>query len=69
MAVNVHYKVPLVAQIDVDSGEVLSVHLVDELIEGPLTVMSDAGTATEAERQRAIHIAETTMWPVWTAGW
>jgi len=69
MTVSVHYKVPLVARIDVEGGEVLSVHIADESIEGPLTVTSDAGTATEAERQRAIQIAETTMWPGWTAGW
>lgn len=69
MSVYVHYKVPLIARIEIETGEILSVHVDDEEIEGPLKTTSDAGEPTDAERRRAIRIAETSMWPGWRAGW
>lgn len=69
MAVYVHYKVPLVAEVEVETGEVLSVHLDDEAIEGPLEVTADGGEPPDSIRQRALGIAESAMWPGWEAGW
>lgn len=69
MAVYVRYKVPLVAEVEVETGEVLSVHLDDEAIEGPLEVTIDGGELSGAIRQRALRIAESSMWPGWEAGW
>ncbi len=52
------------------TGEVVSVHLVDERIDGPLTVTDKEGEeAKPKKRRRAIEIAETQPWPGWTAGW
>jgi hypothetical protein len=69
MSVYVHYRVPLVAEVEIETGVVVSVHLVDEAIEGPLEVTSDADEPSDDERERARRVAETSMWPGWTAGW
>lgn len=69
MSVQVHYTVPLVAEIDLDSGEVLSVHLDDEAIEGPLRATADGAEMPPSDRERAIRIAENSLWPGWHAGW
>lgn len=69
MSIYVHYKVPLVAEVEVESGEVLSVHLDDEAIEGPLEVTAEGGELPGAIRQHALVIAESSMWPRWEAGW
>lgn len=69
MAVYVHYKVPLVAEVEVETGEVLSVHLDDEALEGPLEVTADGGELSGAIRHRALRITESSVWPGWEAGW
>lgn len=70
MTTYVHYRVPLIAEVETGTGEVVSVHLVDERIEGPLTVTDcDGNEAKSKKRRRAIEIAETQPWPGWTAGW
>lgn len=46
MTVHVHYRLPVVAEVDVDRGEVIAVHLIDEQIEEPLQVV-DATQGTE----------------------
>lgn len=69
MTVYVHYKVPLVAEVEVESGEVLSVHLDDEDIEGPLMVTADAGDLPSGVRRQALQIAVSAGWPGWVAGW
>jgi len=66
----VHYRVPVVAEVEIETGEVLSVHIDDEHVEGPLRVTDDAwGGIEEGVGQRAIAIAESASWPGWTAGW
>lgn len=69
MSVYVHYKVPLVAEVEVETGEVISVHLDDEAIEGPLTVTADGSDLPSEVRRQALQIAESAMWPGWEAGW
>lgn len=69
MSVYVHYRVPLVAEVEVETGEVLSVHLDDEAIQGPLKVTADDGDLPSEVRRRALQIAESAMWPGWEAGW
>lgn len=70
MPILVHYRVPVVAEVEIETGEVLSVHIDDEHVEGPLRVTDDAwGAIVEGVGQRAIAIAESASWPGWTAGW
>ena len=70
MPILVHYRVPVVAEVEIETGEVISVHIDDEQMDGPLRVTD--GSENEvgaADRQRAIDIAETKSWPGWTSGW
>lgn len=69
MSVYVHYKVPLVAEIEVETGEVISVHLDDEAIEGPLRATANGADVSPTEQQRAMRVAESALWPGWQAGW
>lgn len=68
MSIYVHYKVPLVAEVEVETGEVLSVHLDDEAIEGPLGATADGRELSATEQQRALRVAESALWPGWQAG-
>lgn len=71
MTIHVHYRVPVVAEVDVDRGEVIAVHLIDEQIEGPLQVL-DATEGNEPKheaRRRAIEVAGQAAWPGWRTGW
>lgn len=69
MSFYVHYKVPLVAEVEVETGEVLSVHLDDEAVEGPLGATADGRELSESEREQAVRVAESAQWPGWQAGW
>lgn len=53
MPIYVHYKVPLVAEVEVETGEVLSVHLDDEAVEGPL------GATAESRKLSASDLSES----------
>ena len=69
MSVYVHYKVPLLAEVEMLTGEVISVHLDDESIEGPLRATADGAELSPSQREGAMRIAESSMWPGWQAGW
>lgn len=70
MSLFIHYRVPLVVEVEPATAEVLSVHIIDEAIEGPLAVMDDADRPVSTDRKsRAIEIAEGQTWPGWTSGY
>lgn len=70
MSLFVHYRVPLVVEIEPASEEILSVHIVDESIDGPLAVTDDAGRSVRPnEKSTAIEIAQGQVWPGWMAGY
>lgn len=69
MPILVHYRVPVVAEVEIETGEVLSVHIDDEHVDGPLRVTDDVSDEVEeGVRQRAITVAESASWPGWRAG-
>ena len=59
MPVYVHYKVPLIAEVDPDTAEVVSVHLDDEAIEGPLGTFAEGHRLSPRESDQALRIAES----------
>jgi hypothetical protein len=70
MSMYVHYRVPLMVEVELATDEVLSVHINDEAIEGPLEVTTTTGSTPSPKKRRlAIDVAETNVWPSWTAGW
>ena len=58
---------PLIAE--VETGEVLSVHLDDEAVEGLLGVTADGCQISDSEREAALRVAKPALWPGWQAGW
>lgn len=56
MPIYVRYKVPLVVEVEVESGEVLSVHLDDEVVEGPLEATADGRERSASEREQALRV-------------
>ncbi len=69
MSLDAKYRVPLVAEVEIEAGEVVAVHLPDEAIEGPFTVTDDGGELPPEERRAALHIAKAATWPGRRAGW
>jgi len=57
MSLYVHYRVPLVAEVEIETAQVVSVHLADEAIEGPFTVTADRGELPREDRRRGRRLA------------
>lgn len=69
MSVFIRYRVPVMVEIEPSERQVLSVHVIDESLEGPLAVIDVDGEEVSAkDRREAIEIAETRYWPGWTFG-
>lgn len=69
MRVYVEYRVPVLVEVDLDAGRVLSVHVDDESVEGPMGVIDvSPRTSSETEAATAIDLAEKETWPAWEFG-
>ena len=70
MVVYVTYRVPVEVELEIETGEVIDVHIVDEKLEGPLGVFDyDLEPVTGRLRRRALELVETVEWPGWTFGY
>lgn len=70
MSMYVHYRVPVVVEVELSTREILSVHVDDEAIEGPLRVTGDDDQPVNPkDHSLAKHVTETTIWPGWTSGY
>jgi hypothetical protein len=70
VSVYVKYSVPLMVEVEPATREVLSVHVLDESIDGPFDVVDDDDESVSISEQRqARRVAESAMWPSWTFGW
>ncbi len=75
--IQIPYTVPVEVVVDVDTGEVLRVVVIDEEIaleaaaDGTVTVHDDSYQPVEdkAAAQAAVEIAESADWPAWDHGW
>lgn len=68
--VRVEYRVPVWVHVDVEHGEIVSVHVDDVSVEGPVDVAAYSGLPVGQERrQAAIDLVEDdTTWPAWMIG-
>jgi len=68
--VRVEFRVPAWVHVDVANREIVSVHVDDLSIEGPVDVTSySGGTIAEAARRLAIELTnDDGTWPAWTIG-
>lgn len=73
MKVQVQYDVPVSAVVDTESGEVEDVIVWCEAVEGRDGDFAVVGAETQMpvtvkQRERALEIAESAMWPAWEIG-
>ena len=68
--VRVEFQVPVWVHVDVEHSEIVSVHVDDVPVEGPVEVSAYSGAPVEGEtRQRAIDLTrDNGAWPAWVIG-
>ena len=70
MVVYVTYRVPVEVELEIETGEIMDVHIVDEKLEGPLGVfdyeLQPIGGRLKEEVLKLVEVAE---WPGWTFGY
>jgi hypothetical protein len=70
MVVYVTYRVPVEVELEIETGEIINVHIMDEKLEGPLGVFNyellPIGGRLEEEVLKLVDVAE---WPGWTFGY
>ena len=69
MIVLVRYQVPVVVEVEMCTGEVNDVHVLDDSVGRPLGVTDLRGNEVSPMlRQIAIEVARAACWPSWTFG-
>lgn len=68
--VRVEFRVPVWVHVDLERGEVVSVHVDDAAVDGPVAFSTYAGGEVDAElRQVAEELAKSDQsWPHWIIG-
>jgi hypothetical protein len=70
MVVNVTYRVPVEVELEIETGETMDVHIVDEKLEGPLGVFDhDLQPIKGRLEKRALELVEVAEWPGRTFGY
>lgn len=69
MSVFVCYQVPMLVEVDIDSGRVVRVRVDDEAAPDLLDVFAiDSRELSREERDSAVEIANRETWPAWEFG-
>ena len=70
MVVYVTFRVPVEVELEIETGEIINVHIMDEKLEGPLGVFNyellPIGGRLKEEVLKLVEVAE---WPGWTFGY
>jgi hypothetical protein len=70
MVVYVTYRVPVEVELEIETGEIINVHIMDEKLEGPIGVFNyellPIGGRLKEEVLKLVEVAE---WPGWTFGY
>ncbi len=70
MVVYVTYRVPVKVELEIETGEIMDVHIVDEKLEGPLGVFDHELRPIKGRlKKRALELVEVAEWPGWTFGY
>ena len=70
MVVYVTYQVPVEVELEIETGEIMDVHIVDEKLEGPLGVFDYELQPIKGRlKKRALELVEVAEWPGWTFGY
>jgi hypothetical protein len=60
--------VPVLVEVDVEHGAVVSARVDDESVEGPAGVVADDIVPTTDQERLALTLPEDEAWPGWTFG-
>ena len=70
MIVYVTYRVPVEVELEIETGEIINVHIMGEKLEGPIGVFNyellPIGGRLKEEVLKLVEVAE---WPGWTFGY
>ena len=70
MVVYVTYRVPVEVELEIETGEIIDVHIMDEKLEGPLGVFDYELQPIQGRlKKRALELVEVAEWPGWTFGY
>ena len=70
MVVYVTYRVPVEVELEIETGEIINVHIMDEKLEGPLGVFNDEVLPIGRRlKEQVLKLAEVAEWPGWTFGY
>ena len=70
MVVYVTYRVPVEVELEIDTGEIIDVHIMDEKFEGPLGVFNYELVPIGGRLKEAVlKLVEVAEWPGWTFGY
>lgn len=70
MVVYVTYQVPVEVELEIETGEIINVHIMDEKLEGPLGVFNYELVPVGGRlKKRALELVEEAEWPGWTFGY
>lgn len=70
MVVYVTYRVPVEVELEIETGEIMDVHIVDEKLEGPLGVFDYELQPIKGRlKKRVLELVEVAEWPGWTFGY
>ncbi len=67
MVVYVTYRVPVEVELEIETGEIINVHIMDEKLEGPLGVFNYELVPIGGRlKEEALKLVEVADWPGWT---
>jgi hypothetical protein len=67
---DVAHRVPVEVELEIETGEIIDVHIIDERLEGPLGVFNYELVRVGGRlKQRALELVEQAEWPGWTFGY
>ena len=70
MVVHVTYRVPVGVELEIETGEITNVHIMDEKLEGPLGVFDYELVPIGGRlKEHALELVERPSGPAWTFGY
>ena len=70
MVVYVTYRVPVEVELEIETGEIINVHIMDEKLEGPSGVFNyELVPIGGRHKEHALQLVEEVEWPGWTFGY
>ena len=64
------YQVRVEVELEIETGEIINVHIMDEKLEGPLGVFNDELVPIGGRlKEQALTLVEEAEWPGWTFGY